>query len=78
MKLNLSVALSILLAILFIGTVGTFLVYVPALSVFTAAIVLLGLGLMFGIGLMTGTQWRKLPLLTHHVRRHTGPFPVVR
>lgn len=59
MKLNFAVALSILLAVLFMGTVGAFLLYVPALAVFTVASVLTGLGLMFALGLAAGRQWKK-------------------
>jgi hypothetical protein len=72
MKLNFAVALSILLAILFIGTVGAFLVYVPALTVFTVASVLVGLGLMFALGLTAGRQWRKSNRFQHRA------FPAVR
>jgi hypothetical protein len=72
MKLNLAVSLSILLAILFIGTVGAFLLYVPALPVFAVATVLLGLGLMFAFGLATGSRWRKAS------RAHHGDFSAVR
>ncbi len=65
MKLNLAIALSILLAALFIGTVGLFLIYVPALTVFTVASVVVGLGLMFALGLATGTQWKKSNRFQH-------------
>jgi hypothetical protein len=65
MKLNFAVALSFLLTILFIGAVGAFLLYVPALSVFAVATVLVGLGLMFAFGLATGSRWRKASR-THH------------
>jgi hypothetical protein len=65
MKLNFAIALSILLVILFIGTVGAFLLYVPALTVFTVASVLVGLGLMFALGLATGSRWRKSSRFTH-------------
>lgn len=65
MKLNFAVALSILLAVLFVGTVGAFLLYVPALTVFAVASVLVGLGLMFALGLAAGRQWKKSIRLQH-------------
>jgi hypothetical protein len=65
MKLEFAVLLSVLLAVLFIGTIGAFLLYVPALTVFSVASVLVGLCLMFGLGLATGSRWRKLTRLTH-------------
>jgi hypothetical protein len=65
MKFDTAVLLSILLAILFIGTIGAFLLYVPALTVFSVASVLVGLCLMFALGLATGTRWRKLTRFTH-------------
>ncbi len=45
MKLDFIVCLGILLAIVFVGMVGAFLLYVPALTVITVATLLLGLGL---------------------------------
>jgi hypothetical protein len=65
MKLNFAVALSILLAVLFMGTVGAFLIYVPALTVFTVASILIGLGLMFALGLAAGRQWKKSDRFQH-------------
>jgi hypothetical protein len=65
MKLNFAVTLSFLLTVLFIGAVGAFLIYVPALPVFAVATVLVGLGLMFALGLATGSRWRKASR-THH------------
>jgi hypothetical protein len=65
MKLNFAVALSILLAVLFMGTVGAFLIYVPALTVFTVASVLIGLCLMFALGLAAGRQWKKAIRFQH-------------
>jgi len=65
MKLDFVVCLGILLAVLFIGVVGAFFLYVPVLAVFTAVIMLLGLGLMFALGLLTGRRWRKLSPFTH-------------
>ncbi len=60
MKLDFAVSASILLALLFIGTVGAFLFFVPALSVLSVSMVVLGLGLMFALGLLTGRRWRKI------------------
>jgi hypothetical protein len=63
MKADFVVTLSILLAILFIGSLGAFLFYVPALSMFTVVIMLLGLALMFALGLQTGRHRRRDPAL---------------
>lgn len=60
MKLDLAVSAGILLAILFIGTLGAFMLYVPALSMFVVALVVVGLGLMFALGLLTGRHQRKI------------------
>ena len=76
MKLTFAISLSILLAILFIGTVGAFLFFVPALTVFTVASVLVGLCLMFGLGLATGSRWRKSTRFLH--RSIHEDFSVVR
>ena len=64
MKLDFVVSLSFLLAILFIGAVGAFLLYVPALTVFTVVTMLVGLSLMFALGVMTG----------RHKPRHINMF----
>ena len=76
MKLDITVFLSLLLAILFIGTVGGFLLYVPALSIITVATMLLGLALMFALGLQTGRRWRKVSRGSH--RGVTDTFSVAR
>ena len=60
MRLHFVICLSILLAVLFVGMVGAFLLYVPALAVFATVTVLLGLSLMYVLGLITGTRWRRL------------------
>ena len=65
MKINFAIALSILLAVLFMGTVGAFLIYVPALTVFTVASVLIGLCLMFALGLTAGREWKKSSRFQH-------------
>jgi hypothetical protein len=65
MKFDFIVCLGILLAVLFLGTVGAFLLYVPALTVFTVVTLLLGLGLMFALGILTGRRARKVSLFTH-------------
>jgi hypothetical protein len=65
MKLDFMICLSILLAILFVGVVGAFLLYVPALNVFTAVTLLLGLGLMFALGILTGRRSRRQSPFTH-------------
>jgi hypothetical protein len=60
MKSEIPVFLGFLLAVLFIGAVGGFLLYVPPLSIITVATMLLGLGFMFALGLQTGRKWKKL------------------
>ena len=60
MRFDLAISLSVLIAVLCIGTLGAFLLYVPALAVFTVVVMILGLGLMFALGLLTGTRWRRL------------------
>jgi len=60
------ICLSILLAVLFVGSVGAFLLYVPALTVITVVTLLLGLGLMFALGMLTGRRSRKLSIFTPH------------
>ena len=59
MRLDFTICISILLAILFMGAAGAFFLYVPVLAIFTAVTLLLGLGLMFALGLIAGTRWRK-------------------
>jgi hypothetical protein len=79
MKLDFIVCLGILLAVLFVGIVGAFLLYVPVLNVFTAATFLLGLGLMFALGMLTGRRSRKMPLARHRPTPiRTGNLYVVR
>jgi hypothetical protein len=65
MKLDFMICLGILLAILFVGIVGAFLLYVPALTVITVVTLLLGLALMFALGLLTGRRSRKLSQFAH-------------
>lgn len=72
MKLDFMVCLGTLLAILFVGMVGAFLLYVPALTVISVVTVLLGLGLMFALGILTGRGWRKSSPLSHRA------MPIVR
>lgn len=65
MKLDFMICLSVLLAALFVGIMGAFLLYVPALTVITVVSLLLGLALMFALGMLTGRRWRRLLPLTH-------------
>jgi hypothetical protein len=65
MKLDFIICLGILLAILFVGIVGAFLLYVPALTVLTVATLVMGLGLMFALGILTGRRSRKLSPFSH-------------
>lgn len=81
MKLGYAVSAAILLAVLFIGTVGAFLFFVPALSVLSVSTVVLGLGLMFALGLMTGRRWRRLTPFAHRaapIGKSLRPLSVVR
>jgi hypothetical protein len=81
MKRHFVVCLSILLAVLFIGTVGAFLLYVPPLAVLTTVTVLLGLSLMFALGLITGSRWRRLSPFGHRgvpAGRIPGNFSTLR
>ena len=65
MKLDFMVLLGILLAILFLGVVGAFFLYVPVLTLFTVVTLLLGLGLMFALGILTGRHGRGKYRSTH-------------
>ena len=65
MKLDFMVVLGILLAVLFLGVVGAFFLYVPVLTLFTVVTLLLGLGLMFALGILTGRRARKISPFTH-------------
>jgi hypothetical protein len=80
MKLDFVVCLSILLAVLFLGTIGAFLLYVPMLTIATVVTLLLGLGLMFALGMLTGRRSRKSPF-SHRlvpIRRLPGDFHLMR
>lgn len=81
MRLHFVICLGILLAVVFIGTVGAFLLYVPALALFATVVILLGLGLMFALGLMTGIRWRRLSPFPHRavpIGRAPHGFSIVR
>jgi hypothetical protein len=65
MKLDFIVVLGILLAILFLGSIGAFFLYVPVLTVFSVVTLLLGLGLMFALGILTGRRARKISPFSH-------------
>lgn len=67
MRLGLFLFLSLILAALFTGVVGVFLVYVPAQTVFAAATMVLGLILMYLLGLITGRRWRRLSPTLHRI-----------
>jgi Flp pilus assembly protein TadB len=64
MKLDFIICLGILLAIVFVGIVGAFLLYVPALTVLTVATLL--------IGILTGRRSRKLSPFSHRA------MPIIR
>jgi hypothetical protein len=81
MKLDLMICFGILLAVFFVGIMGAFLLYVPALSVFTVVALLLGLALMFALGILTGRRVRKVSPFTHRampIRRMQGNLYIVR
>ncbi len=79
MKLDTAVCFSILLAVIFIAAVGAFLLYVPPLGILTATTMVVGLGLMFALGLMTGSRWRKLfPHRAIQIKRLSGNLSIVR
>jgi hypothetical protein len=65
MKFDFIVCLGILLAAVFLATMGAFLLYVPALTLLTVIALLLGLGLMFALGILTGRRARKVSPFTH-------------
>lgn len=48
--------LGIIAALMFLGTIGAFLLYVPVLSVMTVSTTLFGLLLMFVLGIQTGSR----------------------
>jgi len=76
MRVDFVVSLGILFAVLFLGIIGAFLFYVPALTLLTVVTILIGLAGMFAIGLLTGSRWRKLSPFTHRampIRRHFSP-----
>jgi hypothetical protein len=81
MKFDFIVCLGILLAVLFVGIVGAFLLYVPALTVLTVVTLVLGLGLMFALGMLTGRRSRKLSPFSHRampIRRLPNDIYIVR
>jgi hypothetical protein len=65
MKLDHMVCLGVLLALVFVGIVGAFLLYVQTLNVIAVATLVLGLGLMFALGILTGRRARKTSPFTH-------------
>jgi len=72
MKLDHMVCLGILLAVLFTGIVGAFLLYVQTLTVIAVVTLLLGLALMFALGILTGRRARKVTPFTNRA------MPVIR
>jgi uncharacterized membrane protein YedE/YeeE len=77
MRLDFVVSLFLLLAVLFIGTLGAFFLYVSSMTLFSVVAILVGLALMFALGLMTGTRWRRLSPFTHRTPIRNN-FSVVR
>jgi hypothetical protein len=58
MKRYLTASLAVLLGVLILGTFGVFLVYVPILPLAVVVTILLGLILMFMLGVQTGGKIR--------------------
>jgi len=77
MRLQFIFCLSVFLALLFISSVGAFLLYVPTLDLFVTIVIILGLSLMFALGLITGTRWRRMSAFIHRARFHND-VPAVR
>jgi len=65
MKRDFFFCLGILLAVLFLSTVGAFLLYVPMLTTITVITLVFGLGLMFALGILTGRSLRKPGTFPH-------------
>ena len=62
MERYLTASLAVLLGVLILGTFGVFLVYVPILPLAVGVTILLGLILMFMLGVQTGGRiriWRR-------------------
>ena len=81
MKLDVMLCLSVVLAVLFLGIIGAFLLYVPALTVLTVITLLLGLGLMFALGIQTGRHWRRVSPFLHRavpIKRMPSNLYIVR
>jgi hypothetical protein len=78
MRLDFVVSLLILMAVLFIGTLGAFFLYVSSMTLFLVVAILVSLALMFALGLLTGSRWRKLSLFTHRATPIRSNFSVVR
>ena len=58
------------IGLLFLGTLGAFLLFVPLLSIASVALILMGLGLMFWIGFRIGR--RSWPRIKHEMNLHSG------
>ena len=54
--------------VLLLGTLAAFLLFVPMLSIFSVALIILVLGLMFCLGFQVGR--RRWPRIKHELNKH--------
>jgi len=61
--------------LLFLLTLGAFLLFVPLLSIATVGLIIIGLGLMFWLGFRIGRRsWPRMKQNLHlHTTLHNGP-----
>jgi hypothetical protein len=78
MRLDFVVSLFVLLAVFFIGTLGAFFLYVSSMTLFSVLAIMIGLALMFALGLLTGSRWRKLSPFAHRATPIRSNFSVAR
>jgi hypothetical protein len=73
MKLHMFlIAVVIALGIVFAGTIGAFLLYVPVLTIFSVSAVLLGFVVMFGLGMQAGG--RRIRVKRTKMSPHIGAY----
>jgi hypothetical protein len=71
MKLSLTSAVTILATVLFIASVGMFLLYVPLSTILAASIILLAMLVTFGLGVQAGG--RRIRIKRHKDSLPAGP-----
>jgi len=66
------IGLVVALGIVFAGTIGAFLLYVPVLTIFSVSAVLFGFLVMFGLGMQAGGRRIRVKRtkMTHHELAH--------